>query len=419
MKAARLILITLILIAANCAYSQKVLRTENGIVDLLEEEEQKQEQPYEENLSVFRLATPQEIKPRSLLSLQHHGQLQQVRTKDFRHLDNARKHIEAGNWDQAMQEINDGLALQPKNPELLRMAAITSTMLNDLYMANHYYDRYLEIDPDNVELMTAWARVLIKTYETEKATRLLDRAQELAPSYLPAKFYRVMLSIIEGGDEIDKRDWLKLSFSNKTAILNGIRSEREVYQDFLGSRGFKRFCNLTIGEGSADNLDQIYETIQTYRETGELEHLERLQELGLEGCSVPMERALTLFKNGDSAKALEITRELVDKYPEEPYILYNYGDMLNRNENHKKAEEVLRKSLDIAEQAQTKFALASALIMQDKTEEGWQLLFELGKEQPDKMDEWLMGDSPPLRRIRADRRYPTLCNMIGIPPESQ
>lgn len=417
MKTLPLIIFTLTVVLQGSCTIAKTLRTKDGIIDMLETESETEE-TYLKNTSVLKLQGSIDNK-RSLLSLWNYGEPQTVKGANVSHLKLAKQYIKTEQWDKAMLEINDGLALQPKNPELLRIAAITSTMLKDFYMADHYYERYMEIDPDNVKYMVGWAGVLVRTFKLQKSKKLLDKAEEISPNYLPADFYQLILKVMQTDKPLNNANWKALFLSDKQTVINWIRADRDIYKGFLGPQGFNRICNLTIGEGAARNLDEIANKISEFRENENSSTLDELENLGVEGLAIPMERAILQFDKGEIEEAVAKTEKLVSKYPQEPYLLFNYGYMLNKAGRYNDARAILRQSLDKQEGDATKFALANALVMAGEKREAWQLLQQIARSSPKKLGEWLSGNSKPLKRIRSDRRYPVLCNMIGIPPESQ
>ncbi len=80
-----------------------------------------------------------------------------------------------GDWDKSLAYSEQAVALDPRNTDLLSDWALTYSMLRKFSMARKLYDRALDIEPDNPELMAEKA----STYQAEGD---LKRAGELLAS---------------------------------------------------------------------------------------------------------------------------------------------------------------------------------------------------------------------------------------------
>ncbi len=418
--------LTLILICFNVqSHAQKLLRLNDGIIDLLEDESEK-ENPYEQNLAIFKLANPEKTsRGLTLISLDNFGTLKQIPYAKFTDYDLAIKYIKDKEWGKAMFKINDGLAINPNLKELLRLAAIVSTMTKDFYMANYYYGRYMELDPDNVKYMVSWAGILMRTFRFAEAKRLLDRAENIVPNYLPTKFYRLILQIMESDTTPDNQAFLSLFLLEKQNVLKWISADRDVYEGFLGPKGFAHMCDLMIGPGSVNKIDEISKALEEYqaakaeKNADLMKMLNNLSNLNIDGLAIPMEKAIIMFNLGEKEEPLKIMENLISTYPSEALLDFNYGYMLIQTKMYSKAEMILRKSLALMDQDKTRFAIAITLILQNEDKEAWAILKEMAKTKPQEFAGFLDSDIPGMDVIKSDARYPSLCNIAGIPPENQ
>jgi TolB-like protein/Flp pilus assembly protein TadD len=78
-----------------------------------------------------------------------------------------------GKWDESIAYFEQGLALDPRNPELLNNAAQTFVYLRQFPAALKLYDRALDITPNDPELMGSKAAIYQAQGNLEEAAKLL------------------------------------------------------------------------------------------------------------------------------------------------------------------------------------------------------------------------------------------------------
>ena len=79
-----------------------------------------------------------------------------------------------GNWDQSIAYFEQALALDPRNVELLRDAALTYSLLRQFPAALKLYDRALDIMPNDPEAMAEKARIHQAQGNLQEAARFLS-----------------------------------------------------------------------------------------------------------------------------------------------------------------------------------------------------------------------------------------------------
>jgi len=77
-----------------------------------------------------------------------------------------------GHWDQGISYFEQALALDPRNVELLTIAAWTYGMLRQFPAALKLYDRVLDITPNDPDIMAAKASVYQAQGNLEEAPGL-------------------------------------------------------------------------------------------------------------------------------------------------------------------------------------------------------------------------------------------------------
>jgi tetratricopeptide (TPR) repeat protein len=78
-----------------------------------------------------------------------------------------------GHWDQGISYFEQALALDPRNVELLTIAAWTYGMLRQFGAALKLYDRVLDIMPNDPDIMAAKASIYQAQGNLEEAARSL------------------------------------------------------------------------------------------------------------------------------------------------------------------------------------------------------------------------------------------------------
>jgi TolB-like protein/Tfp pilus assembly protein PilF len=89
-----------------------------------------------------------------------------------------------GHWHESVAYLEQALALDPRNVELLTDAAGTSSMLRQFPAALKLYDRALDIVPDNPDLMASKAGIYQAEGNLQEAAKLLTKVDAQTPSPL-------------------------------------------------------------------------------------------------------------------------------------------------------------------------------------------------------------------------------------------
>jgi serine/threonine protein kinase/cytochrome c-type biogenesis protein CcmH/NrfG len=87
-----------------------------------------------------------------------------------------------GNWDESVAYLEQGLALDPRNAELLNGAAWTYVVLRQFPAALRLYDRAFDVLPDEPNLLAMKARVYLAEGNLQEAANLLSAINAKTPS---------------------------------------------------------------------------------------------------------------------------------------------------------------------------------------------------------------------------------------------
>jgi serine/threonine protein kinase/cytochrome c-type biogenesis protein CcmH/NrfG len=88
-----------------------------------------------------------------------------------------------GNWDESITYLEQALALDPRNADLLGGLGFTYAVLRQFPEARKFYDRALDILPNDVDLMAVKATIYQAEGNLEKAAALLAKIDVQSPSY--------------------------------------------------------------------------------------------------------------------------------------------------------------------------------------------------------------------------------------------
>jgi TolB-like protein/Tfp pilus assembly protein PilF len=88
-----------------------------------------------------------------------------------------------GNWNESIAYLEQARALDPRNAELLAALGFTYASLRQFPKARKFYDRALEILPDDPDLTAVKATIYQAEGNLEKATEILSKIDAQAPSY--------------------------------------------------------------------------------------------------------------------------------------------------------------------------------------------------------------------------------------------
>jgi tetratricopeptide (TPR) repeat protein len=90
-----------------------------------------------------------------------------------------------GQWDQSIAYFEQALALDPRNVELLMETADTYIMLRKFPAALKFYDRRLDITPNDPDVIASKASIYQAQGNLQEAAKLLSEVNAQTPSYFP------------------------------------------------------------------------------------------------------------------------------------------------------------------------------------------------------------------------------------------
>ncbi|MFH0953982.1 MAG: tetratricopeptide repeat protein [Verrucomicrobiota bacterium] len=333
----------------------------------------------------------------------------------LRHLRMADTYTRQMDWGRALYEVQQGLELEPNNLLLLRKGAAVAALARKFGVADEYFRRVLKSYPDNVPFLAGRSGVLIRLLRFSDAQAAVDRALQLDPRYLAARFNKVCLQIANGATPA-AGEWNELNNDEVGQVANWLDADQQDYLAALSDQGFTMLCNTVLGEGTRERLRDIVNglkkagTALAAGQWGEAEvALQGVKQLGLRAMGPDMDIGHCRYEKGEREAALAVLQALAGRYPENTEILYNYAFVLLNAGQYQPAATLLDKAhKGLPANRQIAFALACAYAGQGQMDKVWPIVAKLAESKAGELDDWLAGEEPYLRAIRENPRYAEL-----------
>lgn len=335
--------------------------------------------------------------------------------KALEHLRAANVFAEKKDWAKALDEVQKGLEIDPQNGLLLRRGAAIAALAKNYTAADDYYRRLLMADPSSVVFMNGRASVLLRLKQFVPAQVLTDRALELQPGDLLARFNRLLLKAARG-ESLQGESWADLFTFDVAQVANWLDADRADFLLLMPEEQFYLVCDTVLGPGLGVKLPDVVAILRRLGQAERLQQwdkvlaiLEESRAMGLQALGLEMDRARAIMEQGDREQARTIMKDLSERFPETAQVLYNYAYTLVEDGEYKAALELLdRAYAKMPKHPQIVFARACMLAENGRLDEAWPILTGLIRDYPAEARTWLQEEDPYLAKIKADPRYPEL-----------
>jgi tetratricopeptide (TPR) repeat protein len=345
-----------------------------------------------------------------------------------RHLARAEQHLRAGDFPKAMLEVRDGLALNPNHPGLLNRAAILAANLREFNRAEFYFRRYLEMNPNDLYHLSAYAAVLIRLTRLDEADRALDSASAINPDYMPARFNRACLDLIRDRPDRDPGYWLRRSVEEVEIVTRWLESDRAELIRVMGDEGFRSLAALTLGPRVdpagfapfAQALLDLREALTRDDADTAGARLVLLRQAGYHTVFLDIVRSDLAVARGDAPAALAVWADIVARQPAWAYARLRLGQALIHSGQYAQAVEVLKEARRLARNdGLARFVLACAHALNGNRVEAGELFNAVAMEFPKQFQPWLDSDPRFQEALARMPNWQALLRRAGIPPESE
>jgi Flp pilus assembly protein TadD len=320
--------------------------------------------------------------------------------------DLARFHVEETEYllgqrdlDAASLELQQALSMVPDHPTLLRWAADLYTDRGQYAMAESYWARLSEVFPSNTWVFLRWGDVLFQINRFDQAENVLNRALELEPGDLSARYRLACLQLVAGRREPAQTLLRNLNPAEIIDLATRVRQESELLLDKLGNESFSDLCRLILGDLQTEAPETgAAAPTDTESWTGRMERVTVALTAMAEGLRTPEARrdhALALYRLGHQDQALEEFARLNQNNPDLPDVQRTYGQLLLQEHRFARAAQTLERARRRnPEDVEAVFALICAYAAQSQYTDAREAARALPPEQAARISAWLREGHP-------------------------
>jgi len=379
---------------------------------------------------LYSIATPAELLQRSAQAFHWMREARpgpaeaQAAEAQLRRVDEL---IRESDYRRAFLAVRDALALYPAYPPLLSRAAVISANLRDYGRAEHYFSRYLALQPDDALHWAGYAGVLIRLSRLEEARTAIDRGLAANPDLLPMRFHDVTVRVIQESKDISRQFWRRRSLEELLLLLNWLISDRAEFERMMGAADFRRLCEITAGPGMAGQLEEarrLLQSAQDLRGKGRYPDaraaIEMVMRMGADAYGLRATVAELLIAEGLTEEGLRMWDSLTFEYSDWAQPWLSRGHLLLRAGRFTEAVLSMRRASELApKEGIVRFALACALALSGATNEAQEIFNDLARADPQRFRDWMESDPVLEKAVRSVPNGPSYLRAAGIPPESE
>lgn len=326
-------------------------------------------------------------------------------------------------WKMALASIQTALDEQPNNLMLLRRAAAYAALARKFGVADEYFRRALELDPNDVAFLAGRAGVLLRLARLQEAEQLAEKALSIQPRYLSARFVLTCSRIARDADIRETGPWERLFTEQVSEVAQWLDADRADYEAVMTPAGFQKACEVMVGPGSGQRIGETAALLK--RAVGLLQRrqwqdalmvLQQLDEMQLRAVGIKMDIARCLFESDKREEAEQRLRDLAQRHPDMPILHFNHGVALIRLSRFKEAAAVLETALKLDPNSNYSFfALACCYAGMGDMNKAWSYMERIAPEYRGLVEEWAKGDDGYLQALRNDPRYAAFVKSGGTP----
>lgn len=335
--------------------------------------------------------------------------------------------VRSGDPRAALIAVRDALALYPTYAPLLSRGAIVASLLRDYERADHYFSRYLELNPDDVLHLAGRAGVLIRLSRLDEAEQLIRRGLQRAPELLPLRFHEATLQVIREVRVIPRTYWRRRSLEEVVLLLNWLITDREELERQLGVEDFRRLSDTVVGAGLSGQLEEARKYLiaaQQFRAAGKFAEaraaIEMVVNMGAEAYGLRAAVAELLLAEGRTGEGLAAWERLALDFGDWAQPWLSRGQYLMRADRLTEAILSLRRAQELLPRDPlVRFVLACALALSGAKNEAQQIFNELVLADPARTREWMESDPLLEKALRSVPNSPNYLRVMGVSPETE
>lgn len=378
--------------------------------------------------TVYSLATPLEQLQRSLFAQQLIRENRptileaQAAEEALRRVDEL---VRAGDQRAALVAVRDALALYPAYPPLLSRGAVVASLLHDYERADHYFARYLELNPDDALHLAGRAGVLIRLSRLDEAEDLIRRGVARYPELLPLRFHEATIQVIREVRIIPRTYWRRRAFEEVLLLLSWLISDREEFERQMGAQDFRRLSDIVVGPGLSGQLEEARKFLIAAQQLRAAEKfaearaaVEMVVTMGADAYGLRAAIADLLLEEGRTGEGLAAWERLALDFGDWAQPWLSRGQYLMRADRMTEAVLSLRRAQELAPREPiVRFVLACALALSGAKNEAQQIFNDLVIANPARMREWMESDPLLEKAVRSAPNSPNYLRVMGVTPE--
>lgn len=335
--------------------------------------------------------------------------------------------VQAGDQRTALIAVRDGLALYPTFPPLLSRGAVVASLLRDYERADHYFARYLELNPDDGLHIAGRAGVLIRLSRLDEAAQLIRRGLQKFPELLPLRFHEATLQVIRDVRIIPRTYWRRRDFEEVILLLSWLITDRDEFERQLGVEDFRRLSDVVVGPGLSGQLEEARRFLVMAQQLRAAEKfaearaaVEMVVSMGADAYGLRATIADLLLAEGRTGEGLAAWERLAPDFGDWAQPWLSRGQYLMRADRLTEAILSLRRAQELApREPMVRFVLACALALSGAKNEAQQMFNELVAADPARAREWMESDPLLEKALRSVPNAPNYLRVMGVTPEAE
>lgn len=344
------------------------------------------------------------------------------------HVKRANRYLSEREPGKALLEMRDALAYTPGNTDLLKAAARLALDLQKYAMAETFARQYLTRVNNDPDLSALRAMALLRLSRVGEARTAVEQTLAVFPDHLASRMLSVEIQLLREDRNLSPAFWRHRRFEQLAEVTRLLLLHQKTIEAALGLEDFLLYCDTLLGEGTGLLLERIFDLqvkiLQPPADAKEGEDLETIQALKRTGFTcfgLDAIEAEVYRRQGRKADADRVWATMLTRYGDAPDTHLNFARYSLLEGQPANAETALRKCRElIGQDAEiVRFLLATALSLQDKTDEASELYNDLALHQRASFRSWI--DMEPLFEDALNRmpNAKAILRLLEIPPESE
>ncbi len=258
------------------------------------------------------------------------------------------QHFSSKNYASAEETFLNLIDIDAKNRDGYFYLGLIKFIQKDYIASVDYYNKALEIAPEDIDVLNYLSKSYLKMEEFELAAQALEKITELEDNK------EIWLRIANIYTELEYTDQAKDAFNNAIAIDEEYFEAYQALGEMLYNMEFydEAISPLETASNAFPEDDELHKKLaKCYHKTGKLESaIENYKQMVIdqpENKTAYMNLAGAYRETNQNDKALKVLNDLVILAPDNPKVYIRLADVYIALENYSKATENANKAIEI------------------------------------------------------------------------